>query len=63
MAMAARITTSGIDSMPSNSRLMLACYCLRHLIPLRHSEPSAKVYIAAWLSEIRRIRAALPEGN
>ena len=48
--------------MTTQSRLMLACYCLRHLIPLRHTEPRAKVYIAAWLSEIRRIRAALPEG-
>ena len=41
--------------MTDPGRLMLACYCLRHLLPLRHSNPQALGYIAAWVSEIRRL--------
>ena len=48
--------------MPTQSRIILACYCLRHLIPMRHSEPRAKGYIVAWVAEIRRLNHCLSKG-
>ena len=48
--------------MPTQSRLYLARYCLRHLIPLRHRDPRAKGYIYAWVQEIRRLNHCLSKG-
>lgn len=44
--------------MPTQSRLHLAIFCLRHLLPLRHREPRAKGYITAWVAEIRMLQIA-----
>lgn len=48
--------------MPTQSRIMIAVYCLRHLIPLRHREPRAKGYITAWVQEIRRLQFCQSKG-
>lgn len=48
--------------MPTQSRLILACYCLRHLIPLRHREPRARVYIVAWVAEARHLKTLQSKG-